>query len=1352
MAEELTVDILEEDKKLKESTRVSNPGRQAIASVLDLGSDIVGLPGLVGAAGQAGYNYLTEDNDKSFPDQFANAASSGADAWFLKQSDALRKGTNSLLDIAEPISAEDIAARNSAMFIPIPGVRLAKGAGKLARAGRFAMDTILPTVKRGTKTNMAVRGGIQGGLALGFDQGVRALMDDPKMPLMLSDQALEGLPITPNDPRSVTEQMSNPLEGGAGDDELTVDMSDDAELTVETLAADTELTVDVPSESIAVATQDQLDMDARMQKASDWDDVQDFAVTIAAILGGAYTTKRLLQIRPVTAPPVSAGNSTDYAHATVMDRGKHADHSFQEMGVDDITREAIDDTIHTDVNGIAREAVSEGKYGQGFDNNKWVSHSATVLDNDEAVLRQAGKDKLFNDAMKAQSEMSSVADGRQRSLWRQGTSDTQLTKTISDARADADVSALMDKHAQNYRADLEYEVHRGLTTREEADKLLRTFGDIHAGQKGTYMPFYGDDAVSQLSRLSRKFLGINTKAGDDLRTQAEYLARDGSTSKNIVNASEAAKRHRLHNTAYVNDQLYKNEILSKLAGIMPHVDGFTRQVVRNGRFVPSHTAMTHAETGRGTHLVAVADDIGGDNPNSMLMKLVTDDDQMKLGSKYEGRTPSINDIRNELGNKLVTVHHKGKMYAYSVPDAGVRAALELNPRLGKVLEFNNHWRNVFTKFTTGDFSLFAPMSHAFSAQQVAWTTAAREGVGQGFKSLGRSLGGSRDMFMDQMAGVLADHMSRSIATSTGLTQKMTGIQKTLHNRYSNSLLSKIRSETGRTNTGIGTTQQTLQQTMDTYGATYSKIYGPRQMGLVKNMLKAFNNAANEGPAYGVIQREIGKAVQSGQQPNIKQIRRAVEQGKTLAGDMSRRGSSKIVQGINASIPFSSAALQSWNALGAAAKHDWKAFGIGAAALIGAPTITELGLNAATSKMPGPDGNPMTFKDASGISWTYDDYYWNGFTTQQRVDNMILFVPGQPPWEAIVYPISPEWGLMRAITLESADALFNLSQVGSIGTADEGRGQVGRDHFIHAIHRLFDIPLPPWMAAAISSTGTDIRAGLNIADGGDPSNPSKGLSFLENIPIGTGERVTGRMGRTKDVNGFHDKITAAMIKDIFGAGGSAYVAFAEAINAGITNQGGSIGRGLQQGLESILDSGRRQARYTNPFGKVFKPNSNDEIASTLHGKRQSLMSLSNDADVLEGKEGWIFVAGEQVPVDTIIPTQDPIRIDLAKDADIAMNNIAMLDKTIALLRKEITKAGIATNLGSQRERQDIIDGKQLEIQHFKAQQLGTLHTFEDQWSERFTDMYDRDITVNLSGGMGKTIAARPNLDSTSPVPR
>ena len=1351
----LSIDVPEPPKK-----RVSNPIKQGVASVVDLVTEIPGVLGLGGAGLQAGYNYLFDNKDKGFGKHFEEAMTTGTlDTSLIDASETLRQGTNKLLGIKDPVSTEDQIARNLALFLPIPAP---SKFSKLGKFGAGATNIILPTVKRGTKASMLTRGGLQGGFGVGIDQGVRAVIDSDQAPLMFSEKALSG-GTSPDDPMTTPPEFPESSNFGSG---LTIDVPT---LTIDVPTpeiTETTLSINVPETDAQEYVHNELDTDARMEKERDWDGVKGVALALGAMLGGGYLVRK--HVKPFSELPKPDPNfsSGKYAQEQYIDRGKVADHVFEEMGESDRIREGADNMVHTDTVGLAKEAVTEGKYGQGFDNTKFPSHSEAILETDEAVLRQSGRSDLFNNGMKAQSELAAMRDKRDPSLWRQGTTDAELQKQVDAARADPEVDALMNKHAQNYRADLEYEVHRGFSTRNDVDEILKVFGDITVDiRAGTYMPFYNRTEQGLFKDMARRYLGINTKKGDELQTltdMAKFQARGGGTVENILNPGQAIKRHRFHNASHVNEQLYRHSILSNMSGFSVKSGNVVRRVAGK--------ALDHSKTGRGTHLVAVSDEIKlADDPNAIAMKIVKDDDAL-MRKDPSLKDMSINDLRQRYGKELETVQHQGKLYAYRVPDAGIRGAINLNPKLGRMLEFNNHWKNVFTTFTTGNWSLFAPISHAFSAQTVASTTvatarkqAAAQGkkmgylgaVKEGFKSYGRSLGASRDIFMDQSAGILANYLARSIATQTGLGKNAIELQKTLHNRYSNSFLSLVRGETGRTRTGIGSVDESILQMQDglfkAYGKEFSDYFALREMGALKQVFRAFNMAANEGPAFGVVQREIGKYVQMGKIPsaeNIAAIRSAVEAGKTAAGDMARRGASPFVQGVQATIPFSSAMIQSWNALGSAAKYDWKAFTVGAGALIGAPTLMELSMNAAMSK------TGMTFEDATGKEWTYDDYYWNGFTTQQRNDNMLLFLPGKPPWEALVIPISPEWGLFRSVVMEGADAVFNLSNTGNIKEAtndsEQQRLKVGRDHFLESLHRVFDIPVPPVLAAIGSGFGVDLRAGLSVEEGGDPSDPSSSVKFLRGIPIGTGERITGRMGRTKDVNGFHDKNTNAIIKDLFGAGGTAYVAFADALAAGTTNVDGNLAKGLGEGLGSILDSARRQARYLQPLpligGKIFKPSAFDEIGTSLHGKREALTSLTKDMKVLMGGQQSIEVDGKYVDVNTIIPTQDPIRQDMAMEAKIVLKNITLFDQRIATLRGEISKLALTTSM-SRRERQDLIDGKTSEISAYKSQQLGIANAWEVDISKMLSDKYKRNINVDLGGGLGKTAGARPNLDSS-----
>jgi len=122
-----------------------------------------------------------------------------------------------------------------------------------------------------------------------------------------------------------------------------------------------------------------------------------------------------------------------------------------------------------------------------------------------------------------------------------------------------------------------------------------------------------------------------------------------------------------------------------------------------------------------------------------------------------------------------------------------------------------------------------------------------------------------------------------------------------------------------------------------------------------------------------------------------------------------------------------------------------------------------------------------------------------------------------------------------------------------------------------------------------------------------------------------------------------------------------------------------------------------------------------------------------------------VDGKDIPIDTIVPTQDPIRKTLAADASTLTSTINNLDSEIGNLRKELSKIE-NSSLFSLKDKKDIKAGKQLRIQTLKSMQLGHLVTYENTISNMLSKEFDRDIRVNLSGrGLGAVIGARPNVD-------
>ena len=1336
-----------------EKKRPSDPGKQFIAGISDIGTGIPMLGALAYAGAVGGLKGI--GNDKGFGTNFADTLK---DSYLMKKGLEGRDWVNESLDIKNPVSTEDQAARLLGSFVAPPGMQFIGGASKAAGLARGTFNVLTPAVKmplgfkKGFTTkaglkNYGMRSGTQAGLGTGIEQGIRALSDDPNMPMMFSEKALTG-----KDPKPDSMEMtSTTTSSNTNPAMLSID-NPETQMTMPTT-----LSINNPEQTLTPFEQEQIANDKKMEEAKDFSSYTTAAALVAAIMVpqaiGRYM-KGDKFVAPWTKKPEPTQREGSYIYEQGVDANASHANALKEQGHSAKTVEDVTNTDVSDLGGVAAEVGAVGKYAHGFPNSKFRSHSDNVIDNDEIVLSQArntsgvgGETKadLFNAAMKAQSELSMRAAGRSPSLWGKNTGDKELQDIVTAARGDKDIDNLMIKHAENYRASLEYEVHRGLTTRADADALIKMFSverTVNGVKRidSTYSPFYGKTEQNMLAKLANKFLGFNTKAGDELLTVKNLLARGQGSVDELLTASQSMKKYRNYHTIYINDQLYKNNILTKLAGIRINKTGqvIPQRLDANGQTVDAKGFPKVEETGRGTeYLGESVDDLSR----------VTDPNSIKVRKTSDGTTSSsVNDLRGEFGKEIVTVHHQGKLHVYRVPDAGVRASLSLTPQLGGTLHFMNHWKNVFTQLTTGKYSLFAPMSALYSAGQIALTTSSRAkkgtGVADAFYSIGRSAKGINQFAIEQGSLVISNYLATSIAKGTAIgrlaPQFSAKWAEKLRDRYESSILALVRGQTGRTATGIGSEVPTVNKLLDDYGLEMMNFYGKDGLIALKNVWTTFVTAANEGPAYGAMLKELGKL---GRVPNVKEVRKAVELSKDLAGDMTRKGASGAARAFDASIPFSAAMIQSWNAIGTAAKNDWKRFSAGAAALIGAPTMAELGMVHSLS------ATGQTYRDAEGREWTYADYYWNGLTTDQRNNNLITMLPGKPPWEAILIPIAPEWSLFKAVSIESADALFGLSDIGDIGRTSKNANQTGRDHFIGALVRVLGLPLPPLADGILSSMGLDVRAGFNVGDLPTKEAPGQTVNFLQNYKVGMGERITSGGGRTKAVNGILDQNTAATIQAIFGAAGSMYVSFVESAGGAMKAEDGTLAKGISAGLESLTTNSLRSARYLQPLlGKAISPTSSGEIQRALYTKRQSMLSLNKDFDVLMTR-GLVHIDGRPVDGNSIIPTQDPIRQDLAAASKTVTGHINEEDERIAYQRKRLSTLENATDQGTYRQKRDKIDAIKLEIQTLKASQLAKIHQYEDHWSARLSEKYGRNIRIDLSGGYGKTIAARPNLEGS-----
>jgi hypothetical protein len=1313
--EEVPVAIPQDKKE-----RVSDPFKQALAGVTDIGTGLPMLAGLAGAGIEGGWNTLTGEG--GFKKNFEAALKTGFDRTLFDAGIGAREFVNETLGIKDPVSTEDQAARLAASFLPIPGFAMLGGASKLGRvtsksgvvtmalqrkksladkllnAARTTSNVLLPTVKRtGSGKGFAARGAAQLGLGLGVDQGIRALVDDPKHPLIFSEAALAGQAV----PKfSVQDDDEAPLQ-------VSTDILDGNGDGLEKL----------------------IDLDRRTQKKQEREDLKFWIMIGAAALIGGAAAKWARSGRTDTIKE-HASEIKNRLTSKHVDKSGHIDDSLAEVGTTEASRNRVVSNSHTDPIDIAVNFNLTGELGQGFIIPAGKrTHAANVLEADEIAL--GDRAAQFREAMEAQSVRASQIHGA-GNLFPNARPASELDEVIRAARADPEVKALMDKMSENFDVLLDYQVHRGTLTQRVANNMRAKarLPDTPGGRLA-YMPLYARDRTTMLRRLSNRFLGTETKEGRNLAVIAEHGARSINTGTDNLSPIAAMRRYALATITDANTQSYRAGVLDAWARISRVGNTVTRELDAGG-VVFKPTARDARYIGKGTDLSDI---------DNIPIKIFEGDTTL---TKF--KSGSLNDLRAKHGNSIETVHIDGELRVYHVPDQGQRAALNLNPKFNRLLKTLNSWNKLMTAGTTGKASLFAPISGAYSAQQIAINTAGQYvsasgktaplgAIFSGAKSVGDSLKGVAKLGMESAVGDvsrfftnrLARHIAKGTVPPKVFGRSMEGLQKALHRRFIDSMMNNIRKETGRTQTGIGNIGHgTIEDIMNAVGRESKDFFGADQMGLLRALWSSWNNAWHEGPAYGAMLRHIDKSTKAGTSISPQVMRDAVDISKTLAGDMRRVGSSGFAQGFHAAVPFSAAMVQSWSSIGGAFLKNKTQFMAGASALIGVPTMSELAYNAILSEASGTFILP---NDPSKKEWTYNDYYWNGFTTQQRTDNFIYFVPGRPPWEAILVPVSPEWGLFRGAVMEAADAVFNLSDVGDIGLVDQAK--TNRSMFLGAAARVLDIPMPPLLGAAASGLGMDIRFGLAAEESTDPDDPGLGPSFIRTRNIGGGERITRRSGKTRYVQGDIDRKYAAMLEDIFGAAGTLYIGVHNAVASGLRGREGSLTEAASQGLDALGQGLKKQARYTQPLlGKAMRPNTSDEIAQRLFVTRKNLKDLNTQFRNGYLGGGLVFSEGALVTGHIPIP-DDPLTLEIAASASAIEGNIAQLDKQISILKKDITTIPHAIKLGPISKRNDLVDAKILEIQTIKAQQLAAIHDIESKLSDYFTNRYGRDIEIDLS---------------------
>lgn len=1472
MAEE--AEIIEVDESELIPARASDPGKQALAGLSDIGTGLPMLLGMAGAGTQAGWNTLT--GDKKFMENFADALSSGADKWLIEKGASGREAVNKALGIQEPVSTEDQAARLVASVMPIPGLGVLGGASKLAKlargtanvttpfvkytkkhkwahdptkvTGKPHLDKLLARTRKGTylhKGNIA-RAGTQVGLGVGLEQGIRAAMDDPNLPLMFSERALTGdttldaLAKGKDTPEQISGSIGDDdVEGGAGDDVLqdSIIEVDPSQLVRanDIIEVDPSELVEIPATQInrdpaLVAQQKQYEAE---ETNSALENVGIFATGALATYGAVKygQARNLSKIIPTVSGTISdtkdvlgdalqavkgaatsskgrkelvtsvkgkVSSATDRIFGNVFDeRGHVASQMRKTLREKGLSEDAIEvqvnqllDQTTADPHGTIMQFFKDGILPQGAvkgavtplrdikrqfdllnDNDKQVfldgvaavsedmtRNRATAFDllskSDEIVGPQTPEtvkaiEKIRKAYDKGSAENLALALDENKAMMKlvRGTGerikpglfrkvrekdtktgkvterkefveDPEVARRIDLLKKNPALLAMHKNLAKINEAILDSAVTRGVMNKTVA----RAWKTRSSTDKDGLMYLPGKELLDRpnfMKRIANR-LGAHTSSGKILNDVASWEAKSliqGGGVGSPLNPFHSTADYAFHVMDHTNRSVKQWEVLKRLSGWNITKEGMKRvgkaypiTVTDKVRYVGKSSFGDPRNSG-GNIFVEYSDDA-----------LV----QQRFNVKGELTTPQALEVQKD----VIWVQRDGDFYGFLVADKQLRNAIEYNPALAKgyFVEGNRALKNVFTQLTTGKYSVFGPTSFIYN-QTMGSLNAALKSQGllgaptEALRVWRDGFVGAWEIFSTKTADDVSQILTKQLASrEIGKSNPdwLVNFNTALRNKVKNSLLAPIERETGKSASSLGASQSYANVTdvMEEAIPYIRDTYGSNVLPQFWRCFQHLNTAMQEGTAVGITMRKMAGDV------NPSGIRAARRAADDVVGDVRIRGSSETARIAHAMIPFSGAMMQAFSTLGRATKKAGFVKTTGILTFgIGLPTALEVTYNNSLDNVD-ENGNIKTFTDASGKAWTYSDYYWKGFTVDQRNNNGIVFIPGKPPWEAMLVPIVPEVSFIRSGIIDMMESAFGLSSA----RIDQG------NHFMAGLGRLFDIPFPPGIAAIASSKGLDVKLGV-MPD----STDGKGVSFFKVHSLGGGERVTPNYGRNRAVGDEIEMNTANVLQDLFGAAGSMSVAIANAMYPGTEQNRASlpIGDRAEMVFDAIGDQFRKQARWTQPiFGKALRPNPNNDISKDVLIKKDTLQRLRKDIiPMMSEREGAAGMSGS-IPAEgnTIAVPQDPMTQQLAIHGDAVLKQIAPIDKQISELRNRIStlhnafKENYTDKRLSVEERNELIDAYNLRISELKTQQLSIMKGAE----EDFADMMNQKLGKDMSG--------------------
>ena len=921
-------------------------------------------------------------------------------------------------------------------------------------------------------------------------------------------------------------------------------------------------------------------------------------------------------------------------------------------------------------------------------------------------------------------------------IWGKGNrlSDDMLSRIVDAADTDGAINALSRKTSETLDALLDYRVHMNELSPEVAKAYRRRFMHGPPGkERMAYIPMVHSSGPIGFWERMKNLAGIKTRKGEELNYAKELEQRGirhGEGTDFSIQPLAALTRYADDTIEGVNLNTYQHHSLSYWTqmrhgkvGDDPHAMQYTG-VDTNGNITKL--------TDKAEIAAREADNLGPQYLGYKSFDATND----SLG-KWEGFTAPFGRGKtrafDDMDPNIKWTMQHGRLHAWKVPDAGLRASLDLHPALSPGQHFFRHWNNIFKAGTTGPLSAFAPVAHIFSAQQIA-TNVARtskthlNAAGKGWASYVEGLSGTWDLLKTSWAKERADYLSQRIASQIGRGEMPNAAKVQLRDRlekaYTNSFMLRAQKETGRTAGYMGGDTRGFLDSFTDNEANFVRHVGLDQANLVWRMWKSWNHAWHEGPAYAQLLKHYGANLRKGMsaKDEARLLRESADFSKKVAGDMRKVGASQQAKWFNAAVPFAPAMIQSWATIGGAIRANPSKFLTGVTSLIVAPTVAEVMWNFSMSG--------ETFKDENGREWTHNEYFWKGFNAQQRASTNIVMIPGVDPRNAHQFPVSPEWGLIRGFVIDSIDAIFNFS-----GTRSFEDLEPAQWNLIAGMNRVLDIAMPPPMAAAFTAiTGKSVRGGFSFdPHGGDEEGEAGDISITTAMPIGTGSRYTAR----SQEDGLMDKMAAELIQDIGGSGGKLVVDVWNAVTAGLSDRHEKAGvvTALERGTEALGLAVNQQLKFPAlVFGRTRKLSTMQPAGKRMYRIKETIKALQDMDRMLDtGGKGTLRGIFKGTGL-TNMMNDNAVWNEVAASISGLNGDLQESNEQISFIRKNNNSLGM-DGMKSVGEKRRMVDANNAELNDIYNHQYVMVKEWERKLTRILQDKYqDETIEVDLEGSI------------------